>query len=100
VRVRSAPAVLDASVPQLPVDLRETACISWVRDVLLQKGDAADCAKLRVSSRDCVYIKILSIQNANRAVIHPGLLFLQVGFWVSGLSTAMPPQGTVSCPSL
>ena len=43
-----APAVLDAGVPVLPVDLRETECIRWVRDVLLQNGDPTQCAKTRV----------------------------------------------------
>lgn len=43
-----APAVLDVGVPALPKDLRETACIQWVRDVLLQRGNETDCAQPRV----------------------------------------------------
>jgi hypothetical protein len=41
------PAQLPSNVPQLPPDFRETETIRWLRDTLLGRGDADDCAKPR-----------------------------------------------------
>lgn len=49
----SQPAVLSSDVPSLPPAFRETPAIQWLRDTLLQRGDAADCDMVRVGVFGC-----------------------------------------------